>query len=201
MTVAQWGRYFKLFGEVCDKLGIPSKDRDAYRKQLHTAVFGAPISAKDIDHEEMFGKIKNHFLMLLDNVKGTVETDHPEHDAQRRLLNHIRGYQFPLLRALGVDGEQYIRPIIRNRWRAEILEDVSAEPETRYGKPGHSPLEKLRFDIQRAIQSKRAAKGWTVHELHVAAELQCPGYTGCLICYPKAARAAALAEQLDNVPF
>jgi hypothetical protein len=203
MTVAQWGTYFGLLSDVFEKLRIPSKDREAKRKQIHTEVFGAPISAKEIDHLEMFGKIKNHLLMLLDNVQGTVETDHPEEEAKRRLITGIRGYQFVLLRALDVDGDHYIKPIIHNRWRASILEDVSAVPEIRYGKPGYSPLEKLRMDITRAIQSKRKERGWTVHELHAAAELPCPSSTGCVICYPKptAVLITASGETDDNVPF
>lgn len=189
MSVAQHAHYFKLLGQVFEKLGTPSKEREAKRKEIHTAVFGAPISAKDINHTEMFGKIKNHLLMLLDNVQGTIETDHPEEDEKRRILNNIRGYHFVLLRALGVDGEQYIKPIIRNRWQASVLEDLSAAPSPRGWandqRPRPSQLEKLRMDITRAIQSKRKERGWTVHELHAEAELKCPGDTGCRICYPK----------------
>lgn len=225
MSVAQHAHYFNMLGDVFKKLNIPSGDREAYRKQIHTAVFGSPISAKEINSTDMFGKIKNHLLMLLDNVQATVETDHPEHDEQRRKLNFIRSYQFPLLRVLlgrSADfqsavsqtsslhahdpAEAYIKPIIRNRFKASVLEDVSAAPRLIAGQPAKSQLELLIMDIARAIQSKRKAADMTVHDLHAAAEMICPSSTGCLICYPRhAVTVPALvstgATDDDNVPF
>ena len=204
MTTPQTKFYWRLWNAACVAQRWnrhTAAVRDQLRYDAHKAA-GVPQSSKDITTQAQFDAIKNHFLFLADNVQGAVETDHPEHGEQRRIINNIRGYHFLLLRALGVDGDQYIKPIIRNRWRAEILEDVSAK----------SPLEMLRMDITRAIQTKRKAREWTVHELHAAAELPCPSSTGCVICYPKTQfqisnvkseihGVPAGAEADDNVPF
>lgn len=206
MTVAQHAHYFKLLGEVYEKHGIPSREREAYRKKIHTAVFDAPISAKEIDSTEMFGKIKNHLLMLLDNVKATVETDHPEHDQQRRLIHNIQHYYFPLLNVLlAADNspftihhspsEHYARAIAKARWKKNHLVDLTVQQ-----------LGYLRMDLQRAIQSKRKAAELTVHQMHARAGLQCPHYCReCELAGARASSPAAMPELAtasdDNVPF
>lgn len=201
MTVAQHAHYFKLLGEVYEKHGIPSREREAYRKKIHTAVFDSPISAKEIDSTEMFGKIKNHLLMLLDNVKATVETDHPEHDQQRRLIHNIQHYYFPLLNVLlAADNspftihhspsEHYARAIAKARWKKNHLVDLTVQQ-----------LGYLRMDLQRAIQTKRKAAELTVHQMHQAADLPCP--YNCQQCdeQERAATMALSTPDDDNVPF
>jgi hypothetical protein len=188
MTVAQHATYFNLLGEVYEKHGIAPKDREAYRKQIHTAVFGSPISAKYINSTEMFGKIKNHLLMLLDNVQATVETDHPEHDEKRRIIHNLQHYYLPLLAILlpNPEGVPSLSPGLRGTSypgddapEDSTLKGLRHDPAAAYARAitrtrwrkQHledltlDQLRHLRMDLQRNIQSKRKAHNEKVRAL------------------------------------
>jgi hypothetical protein len=220
VTPSQTKHYWALWKKACLTQGWHSHTaavRDQLRYDAHRAA-GVPLSSKDINTTTDFDKIKAHLKHLADDLAATIETDHPDFGHKRRLLNFIRSYQFPLLavclaaedavrRGLQFEisnlqfsifnSETYIKPILRNRWRADSIESLSAQRSSHGGIERSSALEKLRMDIARTIQTKRKKLGWTLHQLHAAAHLKCPH--PCRECARDPAPAPAIDDN-DN-PF
>lgn len=237
MTPAQHASYFRLFNDVFKHLKIPPAEREAFRKETHRKVFGEPISAKLINRTGDFDRIKARLQMLLDNVQGAIETDHPDEGEKRRLLAFIHMEQFILLRVLlsplpwgegqgegqtgSLSGEgqgegqtdslsgaslplprgegrgegqtdssvvdpvaRYLTPLLKNKYKIPSLDHLDTLSAPR--------LQQLKMDLARAIQTKRKAKAWTVHQLYTAAGLRSPS---------SRRGHEALNQPNDNVPF
>ena len=59
LTTAQHRAYFRLLDQVYRARGLrTAADKEAMRQQIHQRAFGAPISAKTIDHLKMFDAFK-----------------------------------------------------------------------------------------------------------------------------------------------
>lgn len=67
MTVDQHNAYFYWLGRVYEARGCANqKEREAVRQEIHQAAFGAPTSAKAINHLKMFDDFKAACLAVLD---------------------------------------------------------------------------------------------------------------------------------------
>lgn len=216
MTPRQTKTYWSMWNAACKaqgwRVGAPvpqflnsqlstlnSQLIDALRHRCHVDA-GVPESSKHINSTHHFDAIKAHLLFLANNLKGAVETDHPEHGTTRRLINKIFHYQLPLLEAV-LSGSTlnsqpstlnltaaYLAPLLKQKYKLhrglEDIDTLSAQPDFRPSTLNHKPsskLERLIMDIARTIQAKRkqridpsTGKSWTVHELHRAANLPCP---------------------------
>lgn len=178
MSKDQQGLYWRLWGRACAVQGwhrLPSKEREGHRHEEHAKVFGCEKSAREINRTDEFGRIKSHFLALADDLQGAIETDRPDMDQGRRWRNKVDA-QKQLLAALGLPPEAYVGTILKQVFRADSVEDLSANAA-----PGkRSPLERLLFTLAARIDAKRQEFGWSVHKLYSAASLPCPAR--CLQC-------------------
>jgi hypothetical protein len=182
MTRAQHAHYFDLWAEACKWQGwdrLSTKDKDAKRKEIMADVFGGPKSAKDVDKDEEFGKIKARFLLLAGKVKGGVEDGRPHYDQRRRLLNVIE--QKKKLLAIYTDqSEEYLHVVLKDRFKRvngiNSIDDLSAQRVN--NKP--SQLEMLVFTLSARINDMRNQAGHTIHEMNQLAGLTCP--STCKMC-------------------
>jgi hypothetical protein len=68
MTEAQRNAYWRMFGQVVDKMewfNLPASERDKRRYELHERAGLGPISVKAIDHLKGYDAIKAVFLAIL----------------------------------------------------------------------------------------------------------------------------------------
>jgi hypothetical protein len=184
MTELQHDLYFRLWNTVLKHQGwdkMPTKVREAKRREVHVAVFGAPKSAKDINHTDEFGAIKARFELLAGLVKGGVEDEHPEFDTRRRLFWKFENVQKKQLGVYVNDPEAYIRQILRERFKIfrgiSTVEDLDAKPRFRMingeSKKMPSPLLMLVMTLDRCIDDLRAQAGHTIHQMNMEAGVPC----------------------------
>lgn len=174
--------------------------KDLTREDFH-AEHNLPASTKDFT--------KQHFDTFLAacaavtqpaNLKPQLRAINQE---KTRLLHKILVEQAAQLRALDKpDPSATILKICAEKFRGRKPADLSAEKPQSY-----SELEKLLFTIARAISELRQKRGWSQHDLNIAAGLHC----SCATCskrrsprgpQPKVARPALRDEPaLTNAPF
>lgn len=206
MTKNQRDLLLRLWSQACryqgwtSANGLNSKMVDALRRRETEKVFGEPKSWKEISWRGEFDKIKNHFLFLAGNVKGTIRTDRPDLDEKQRLLKFI---QEDLLRCLALyrPPERYLQDILRDGHRIysglKTIEDLSAAPRPpRDGEdqPRPSQLQCLIYTLSARINTLRNEAGDTIHDMRMRAGLECT----CAACCPKGANVAAVAATITS---
>ena len=185
MTAEQKSYLLRLWSDACkyqgwtSANGVNSKMVDDLRKRETEKVFGEPRSWKTIHWRAEYGRIKNHFLFLAGNVKGTVETDRPDLDEKRRLLAFIAADLKPSL-ALYRPPERYIQDILRDGHRIysglKTIEDLSAHPrppKEGESEPRPSQLRCLVYTLSARINTLRNEAGDTIHDMRTRAGVVC----------------------------
>ena len=81
MSALQAASYWRLWAAACAAQGWAPGERDEQRKLAHARVFGAPISAKQINKTNQFDAIKAEFERLDSNIH------HNEDKARKRILH------------------------------------------------------------------------------------------------------------------
>lgn len=197
MTEAQHASYFKLWASACKAQGwnkLPTAAREAKRREVHVQVFGAPKSAKDINHTNDFGAIKAKFEFLAGQLRGAMEDGEREPDEKRRLLWVMRRRLFPQLALYVMDNpERYVESILKERFKLfkgiSSPDDLSAKSRIGAdGKPKPSPLLMLVMTFSARIDAMRRASGDSVHAMNHRAKTPCK--RGCAECAAIAASAA-----------
>lgn len=184
MTKDQHGLYLRLWGKACiaqgwtTAKGLTSIQIDAKRKEQHAIVFGSPISAKQINPRGMFDDIKAHFLMLTDNIKGTIETDHAEIGEARRLRKLIEEH-LKCLALYHPDPEAYLTAILLDKFRGVTDLDSLSAKRSYLERP--SQLEQVVWTLNRCINGKEGLRnqaGHSLHDMRTRAGLECD----CTLC-------------------
>jgi hypothetical protein len=168
---------------------------------------GEHISFNDFEQAD-FDAVKAHCGFLASNVKATVETDHPEIGEGRRLQHQVEEEIKCLAACLDAINERerkelqgyaggmaYTRAILRAKFHAEHIDDLSAEPTLHDGGKRPSDLFRLLMTLRTSVQSKRKLAKLTVHEMRIRAAVPCY----CRICVPK--RQVVIALDNENAPF
>jgi hypothetical protein len=170
---------------ACQAQDWNPNDRDLRLRVLSEAVKRPLASANDLNTREDIDAVKAHLQMLADNIDAAHETDHPEVGAARRFRHIIEKDILPCL-SLYIDApQQYLQAIIAGlvSWnqngRAPTLDDLSAQP-THSRKPptyalqeGPSQLEQAMMTLNARLHHKRHAAGHTIHDMRIAAKLEC----------------------------
>jgi len=109
---------FTLWPAACAYQGwdkLPTRDREAKRKEIAAEVFGGPKSFTKINRTKEFDAIKARLEMLAGKVSGAVEDGNPEAGERRRVMNRVgvllaEGNELP-------NWENYIAPILKERFK------------------------------------------------------------------------------------
>lgn len=178
--------------------------KDLTREEFHQQ-HNLPASTKDFTRE--------HFDAFLAACKAITKSDDlkPQlralNQPKARLLHRILVEQAAQLKALGkLDPDITIGQICRQKFYGRKPADLNANkrPPLNEGEdPRASELEMLMFTVARTISELRQEKGWTQHDLNIAAGLQC----ACASCSKDRRHVKAVAAparelvEADNVPF
>lgn len=151
-----------LWPRACRCQGWPSADRALRLRVLSEAVGREIHSASELDATGDYDAVKAHLGMLADNLKATIETDHPEQGRARRLRAVIRR-QLADLGQFGGDPHALLAKLILDKFGGGYdLDDLTADPIIRTDRVGQlresaSQLDQMMFTLARIISSKRKA--------------------------------------------
>lgn len=133
---------------------------------------GEHISFNDFDQAD-FDAVKAEMGHLADNLKATIETDHPAIGKERRLRHQID----ELLRCLALYIERvdaYLRPILAAKFKGRTsIDDLSALPVLKDKGVGPSELMRCLMTLRQIVNQKRNAAGHSVHEMNLLAAVPC----------------------------
>lgn len=183
-----------LWARACRAQGWNEDDRDLRLNVLSEALRRPIAGSGEINAHEDFDAVKAHLTMLAHSLKGALESNDPNLGRARRLRNKI----IDLVRCLNLyaDGEAIAREIIKDgTHRAgmeaqpyhdlplpRILESLTASPEYRRDRrtgqmrTHRSQLDQIVMTLSARLNGKhgyRAQAGDTLHDMNVAAGLQC----------------------------
>jgi hypothetical protein len=111
MSVSQHHQYIRLWTAACAAQGwdkLPSKERDAKRKEVHARVFGFAISATEIDGRKGCDAIFGAFEELANRVAKPV-------DGERRRLIHVAAERIDVLAA--ATSLNYVETLLKERFK------------------------------------------------------------------------------------
>ena len=111
MTRAQQIHLMTLWRRACDAQGWDPNDSDR-RHAIYSRVLGCEKRFSQFDNHD-FDRVKAALLFLDDQVKGAIESDHPEIGRMRRLRWKCR--KFP---------EAYAASIARDKFGTDDLESL-----------------------------------------------------------------------------
>jgi hypothetical protein len=170
-------------------LAPSAQDISAFRESFHAA-HNLPKSTKDFTKKNFDAFLAACTAILQPaNLKPQLRAfDQPK----TRLLNKILVAQAAQLRALDIPAAlDYIAKICADKFHGRTPSDLrhdqqdAHDPDSHPENPVHpvqySELEKLLFTIADRIKQLRQQRGWTQHDLNLAANLKC----GCAQCRPK----------------
>lgn len=169
MTSSQKALYFREWAAV--RKADPEADRHA----LHQQALGKDKSSKAFTNADL-DKVLAAFRAISRNAELQPQLD-ALNQPRQRLLHLILHDQAAQLAAL--EKEQplnYIFGVCADKFNGRTPSQLSAdsrEPIPPSPEPRPSELQMLLFTIARAISELRQARGWTQHDLNVAAGLHC----------------------------
>jgi hypothetical protein len=191
---------------ACKAQGWKVSDRD-FRLAKFSEILERPLATSDdIEPIKEFGILKHELLRLADNLKGAMESGHPELDERRRLLDVIADL-FKCARVYD-PADSYLKHVLMPRfkivdgWRA--LEDLSPEPTLRKnwktGKMEEGPSELMQcvFTISRCVNKLRNDADDTGHEMCVKARVRCRCADCVRFGQPHLSAGARPQEEIDE---
>jgi hypothetical protein len=198
----QLGKFWQLWPQACRannwtrEAGLSAAEIDSKRKEFLARCGFASLTT--VDRTDGFTKVKNELLVLIGvSLKAGQEATDPTLNQARVLKHKILNELMPCLALYEDDVQGYLTSVMedKNRWwkidrpACDItLEDLDAKPIFRF-KNGErqefaSTLEQLMMTINSRVNSKRKAAGQTIHEMKMAAGVDCECKACCLKAHP-----------------
>jgi len=200
-----------LWYGACKAKGWDPQDKEL-RLRVLSQIVGHPLaSSSDIERITEFTKVKNELLIMqgVSLQAGIEGSDTTANDA-RVLRNQILTEIIPCLELYVSDIRGYLTEIMadKNRWwkidrpvRDITVMDLDARPiirpDKQTGEPRQFPsqLKQLQFTLSARLNEKRKKAGHTIHQMRLAAGLQCY----CTKCVRR--RPVSVAMPKAEVPF
>lgn len=213
LSPAQVKEFWRLWPQACrangwtKDAGLTTAEIDARRKEFLSGCGFKSLTL--VDRTDGFTRVVNGLKVLIGtSIKAGMELDDPTLNKARNFKHVIMNELMPCLAVYEEDVAGYITTIMedKNRWwkidrpaRDISLEDLDAKPIYRV-KNGvltefPSTLEQLMMTINARLHSKRKSAGDTIHEMKVAAQVECD----CSKC-GKARLAEVILPALTDAP-
>jgi hypothetical protein len=161
-------------------------------RHARTLAQGGHISFNDFDNSDL-DAILAECGRLTDNIKRTIETDHPELGDARR-VHHQIDQELACLRVYVDNPTSYLVPILRAKFRGKTtIDELSPEPTLKDHGTIPSELTRCLYTLRTIVNKKRTEKGHSVHKMRLLANVPC----SCAICVPR----KQVVLYTENEPF